>query len=106
MDYSKPPPAAKKIIGAESLPGGEDEHANLGYYKFNRFMAGPLPYHSVCESRGKLLVPLVTLRSSCTLTTKSNSIVSESLACSLPWQEGIEVAAECRGWWWQQPGFE
>ena len=71
MDYSKPPPAAKKIIGAESLPGGEDEHANLGYYKFNRFMAGPLPYHSVCESRGKLLVPLVTLRSSCTLTTKS-----------------------------------
>ena len=63
MDYSKPPPAAKKIIGAESLPGGEDEHANLGYYKFNRFMAGPLPYHSVCESRGKVLVPLVTLRS-------------------------------------------
>ena len=46
MDYSKPPPAAKKIIVAESLARGEDENANLGYYKFNRFMAGPLPYHS------------------------------------------------------------
>ena len=33
-------PAANKIIGAESLLRGEDENANLGYYKFNRFMTG------------------------------------------------------------------
>ena len=66
-------------------------------------MAVALPYHSVYESRLNMLVPpchtpAPALNMYCANNDKGAqhdrnkiSIVSESLGCSLPWQEGIEV---------------